>query len=117
MYADSITDSMRMAMNETERRRALQAAYNAEHGITPTTIVKDIDGVLGSVYERDYGGGGPAAATESPAEVAERIAALERDMRAAAANLDFEAAAHLRDRITRLKDAQLGLGDDTAAPS
>ena len=114
MYADTLTDSMRMAINETERRRTLQAAYNAEHGITPTTIVKDIDGVLGSVYERDYGSSGPAAALESPEEMAARISALERDMKAAAANLDFEAAAALRDRITRLKDAQLGLGSDTA---
>ena len=105
---------MRMAINETERRRTLQASYNAEHGITPTTIVKDIDGVLGSVYERDYGSSGPAAALESPEEMAARISALERDMKAAAANLDFEAAAALRDRITRLKDAQLGLGSDTA---
>ena len=113
MYADTVTDSMRTAINETARRRTLQAAYNAEHGITPTTIVKDIDGVLGSVYERDYGPSGPAA-LESPEEMAARIGALERDMKAAAANLDFEAAAALRDRITRLKDAQLGLGTDTA---
>ena len=76
--------------------------------------MKDIDGVLGSVYERDYGSAGPAAAFESPEEMAARISALERDMKAAAANLDFEAAAALRDRITRLKDAQLGLGSDTA---
>ena len=114
MYADTVTDSMRMAIAETERRRALQAAYNAEHGITPTSIVKDIDGVLSSVYERDYGVPGPAEVAASPEETAGRVAALERQMRDAAANLDFEAAAALRDRLTALKDAALGLGG--AAP-
>ncbi|MEZ5418777.1 MAG: helicase-related protein [Vicinamibacterales bacterium] len=114
MYADTETDSMRMAIAETERRRALQAAYNAEHGITPTSIVKDIDGVLSSVYERDYGGPGPAEGAASPEETASRVAALEKQMREAAANLDFEAAAALRDRLTALKDAALGLGG--AAP-
>src|SRR5215813_7979467 len=54
MYADSVTDSMRAAMNETDRRRALQEAYNVEHGITPQSIVKQIDEVMSSVYERDY---------------------------------------------------------------
>jgi excinuclease ABC subunit B len=114
MYADTVTDSMRTAISETERRRALQGAYNTEHGITPTSIVKDIDGVLSSVYERDYGTTGPLEAAESPEAIAARVAGLERQMREAAANLDFEAAAALRDRITALKDAALGLGDGQA---
>src|SRR6184192_2233165 len=54
MYADTITDSMRVCIGETERRRALQQAYNEEHGITPQSIVKQIDEVMSSVYERDY---------------------------------------------------------------
>ena len=61
MYADKETDSMRAAMSETRRRRALQEAYNEEHGITPQSIIKQIDDVMSSVYERDYLT--PAAAT------------------------------------------------------
>ncbi|MCC7031775.1 MAG: excinuclease ABC subunit UvrB [Acidobacteria bacterium] len=115
MYADVMTDSMRTAIGETERRRALQAAYNAEHGITPTTIVKSIDDVLTSVYERDYVGvpepvkaGVPVF--RSQAELDGHLAGLHKEMRAAAANLDFEKAAALRDQIRALKTRDLGLG-------
>ena len=109
MYADTVTDSMRMAMHETERRRTLQAAYNEAHGITPTTIVKDIEGVLSSVYERDYGEAPALDTGDSPEDPAARLADLERQMKQAAADLDFEAAAAFRDRIAALKTRAMGL--------
>jgi excinuclease ABC subunit B len=114
MYADNMTDSMKTAINETARRRALQAAYNAEHGITPTSIVKSIDDVLKSVYERDYLGVPEAKSGRqtfrSQAELDAHLTTLEKEMRAAAANLDFEKAATLRDEIRILKTRDLGLG-------
>ncbi len=114
MYADTVTASMKTAISETARRRALQAAYNAEHGITPTSIIKSIDDVLKSVYERDYLGVPEARngkqAFRSQAELDAHLAALEKDMRSAAANLDFEKAATLRDEIRTLKTRDLGLG-------
>jgi excinuclease ABC subunit B len=107
LYADKMTDSMRAAMDETNRRRAVQEAYNSEHGITPASIVKHIDDVLASVYERDYMTV-PAADTRetfrSRAELDQRIAELEKGMRAAAANLEFERAASIRDDLRRLRD-------------
>jgi excinuclease ABC subunit B len=114
MYADVMTDSMRAAIAETERRRTRQAAYNAEHGITPTSIVKAIDEVMSSVYERDYGPATPEPAgpvrPRTQAERDARIAELERGMKAAAAELDFEKAAALRDELRALRTQDLGLG-------
>jgi excinuclease ABC subunit B len=115
MYADVVTDSMRTAISETSRRRSLQQAYNDEHGITPTSIIKSIDGVLTSIYERDYLGVPEPGRGERPvyrtqAELDAGLAALEKDMRAAAANLDFERAAAIRDQIRALKTRDLGLG-------
>src|SRR5207249_5810865 len=108
MYADTITDSMRSAIDETNRRRGLQDEYNRRHGITPETIVKAIDEVLGSVYEADYlrvpieeEKAGETART--PEEIAAEIARLEVDMRAAAGKMRFEEAAAFRDRIRYLK--------------
>jgi excinuclease ABC subunit B len=111
MYADAMTDSMKAAMHETERRRARQQAYNEEHGITPMSIVKAIDDVLASVYERDYGAT-PMTRDERPAfktqaELDAHIAGLEKEMKAAAANLDFERAASLRDLVRSLKTHEL----------
>src|SRR5262245_58443421 len=114
MYADVVTDSMRNAINETDRRRARQEAYNEEHGITPQSIVKQIDDVMSSVYERDYltpvmvlRDGYTTFRTQ--AELDAHLADLQEKMRAAAANLDFEKAAALRDDIKRLRNADLGL--------
>ncbi len=112
MYADRVTDSMRGAMGETERRRALQTAYNSEHGITPQSIVKQIDDVMSSVYERDYMT--PSVARETTprfrtqAELDAYVLNLQEQMKAAAANLDFEKAAALRDQIKALRDPQYG---------
>ena len=111
LYADTVTASMRTAIDETERRRAVQEAYNAEHGITPASIVKNIDDVLSSVYERDY-----VTVPKQPdereqfrtrAELDAFITALEKDMKAAAANLEFERAAAIRDRLRRLRNPDL----------
>ncbi len=113
MYADKMTDSMRMCISETERRRTLQRGYNEEHGITPQSIIKQIDEVMSSVYERDYMT--PAIAGDgierfkTQAELDAHIASLQEQMRAAAANLDFEKAASLRDDIKRLRNPELGL--------
>ena len=107
LYADTVTDSMRHAMEETGRRRDVQQAYNDAHGITPASVVKHIDDVLSSVYERDYVTV-PVAPDEragfrTQAELDAAVVALEREMRQAAANLEFERAAALRDRVRRLR--------------
>jgi excinuclease ABC subunit B len=113
MYADTVTNSMRGAISETGRRRVLQAAYNQEHGITPQSIVREIDAVMSSVYERDYLT--PATIRDgtepfkTQAELDAYLKSLQDEMRAAAANLDFEKAAALRDDIKRLRNPELGL--------
>jgi excinuclease ABC subunit B len=112
MYADTVTASMKTAIGETERRRALQAAYNAEHGITPESVVRHIDEVLSSVYERDYGTPSPRDSRDAfrtQAELDAEIGRLETEMKSAAANLDFERAAALRDRLRALRTRELGL--------
>jgi len=113
MYADTVTDSMRTAIHETERRRTIQEAYNVEHGITPQSIVKAIDEVMSSVYERDYfTPGATIDGTErfhNQAQLDAYVASLRDEMKAAAANLDFEKAAALRDKIKRLRNPELGL--------
>jgi len=111
LYADAMTDSMRSAMAETERRRKVQEAYNVEHGITPASIIKNIDDVLGSVYERDYVTV-PKQEDErqrfkTQAELDAFLASLEKEMKAAAGNLEFERAAALRDRLKRLRNPAL----------
>jgi excinuclease ABC subunit B len=113
MYADVETSSMRAAIDETGRRRAIQAAYNQEHGITPQSIIRAIDEVMSSVYERDYLT--PAATVDgterfhNQQQLDAYLASLQAEMRAAATNLDFETAASLRDKIKRLRNPELGL--------
>jgi len=115
MYADVKTGSIAAAIAETERRRAIQEAYNREHGITPASIVKGIDEVLGSVYERDYMAVPSVREAPEPfmslADIDARIQQLNRDMKAAAANLEFEKAAAVRDEIKRLRARGLGVDD------
>jgi excinuclease ABC subunit B len=112
MYADTMTASMKSAIAETDRRRALQAAYNDEHGITPESVVRAIEDVMSSVYERDYVTPPMRDAAEvfrTQAEVDAEIARLEREMKSAAANLDFERAAAIRDTLKSLRTRELGL--------
>jgi excinuclease ABC subunit B len=110
MYADRTTESMADTIRETERRRALQAAYNAEHGITPESIRSSIRELLQTVYERDYVTVDlPEAAEEtfeSAAQVQARVVDLEKQMKEAARRLDFEQAADLRDKIRSLRKLQ-----------
>ena len=113
MYADTVTASMKSAIGETERRRALQAAYNTEHGITPESVIRQIDDVLSSVYERDYMAGPafgePRETFRTQADLDAEIERLEAEMKSAAADLDFERAAALRDRLKTLRNRELGL--------
>ena len=113
MYADAVTKSMQTALAEMTRRRERQTAYNDEHGITPESIIKGIDGVLSSVYDRDYAKVAsitePEVSFRTQTELEDCIASLHVDMRAAAANLEFERAASLRDRVRELRKQELGV--------
>jgi excinuclease ABC subunit B len=124
LYADNITGSMKRAMEETSRRREKQMVYNTEHGITPESVKAKISDILDSVYEKDHvradiGGvsgkgfadGGHLVGNNLQAH----LNALEKAMRDAAADLDFEKAARLRDEIKRLKAAELAVMDDPMA--
>ena len=110
LYADRITDSMKRAIDETNRRRAIQADYNSEHGVTPTTIVKPIEATLITASEADYFKL-PSEIEDiedySPAKIEATIARLEVEMRGAAKRFEFEKAAELRDRIKVLRDREL----------
>ena len=121
LYADRITGSMERALEETNRRRAKQKAYNDEHGITPASIKKQIGDIMQHVAERDHvtvdiGPDAPAAL--SGMDLRAHIGQLETKMKEAAANLDFEDAARLRDEIKRLEASELGVAQaPTARPA
>lgn len=101
MYADSVTDSMRKAITETERRRKIQQAYNKEHGITPTTIVKKVSEILEiSTHTDDEF---KSAKKLNKAQKQQLIESLTKEMKAAAKLLEFEHAAYLRDKIKKLR--------------
>jgi excinuclease ABC subunit B len=122
LYADAVTDSMRQAISETDRRRAKQARFNEENGITPESITKPVDMALASMVEADYV---VVPTEETPDEVSsideleQLVQSLEKQMREAAKQFEFERAAQFRDRIKALKEKSAGLrpGDSTRQPS
>ena len=118
LYADSETDSMKKAIDETNRRRLLQTDYNKKHGITPQTVVRSLGTPLVEAYEADY------LTVPLVAERAEKydakqdarmIERLRKEMKQAAASLEFERAAELRDQIRRIEQRELGLKDPLLA--
>jgi excinuclease ABC subunit B len=110
-YADRKTDSMQRAIDETERRRVKQHTYNQENGIEPTTILKDIHNPLVQMQNLDLYSAGPTRLSDSAdgmdVPLSERIARLEKEMKAAAKRLEFEEAANLRDKIKELRELQI----------
>jgi excinuclease ABC subunit B len=114
MYADVVTRSIQACLDETERRRAKQLAYNLEFGITPETVKKGMRTILDSIEEKDYytPAGGVAETAEeyvAPKEIPKLVRKLRKEMLTAAKALDFESATVLRDRIRRLEEMELAL--------
>ncbi|WP_432823128.1 excinuclease ABC subunit UvrB, partial [Trichloromonas sp.] len=113
MYADRVTKSMQVCLDETERRRVTQLAYNEEHGITPETVKKSLRTILEDIAEKDYVELPLVAEEEefygSPEALKKEIGRLKQEMLAAAADLDFEKAVELRDRMLLLEKRELQL--------
>jgi excinuclease ABC subunit B len=113
-YADVITGSLKRALDETNRRRQIQEAYNERMKITPETIRSNIKNIAGSIYESDYWTVPVAAEQEEVYALDDRtLKQLEKEMKEAAKNLDFERAAEIRDRIREIKEKMLEVGVKT----
>ncbi|KAA0014717.1 excinuclease ABC subunit UvrB [Billgrantia pellis] len=123
LYADRVTDSMRRAIDETERRRAKQVAHNEQHGITPTTVIRSVADIMEAAQapgRKGKGRRGERKVAEgaaiydlselSPMDLVKEVSRVEDAMFEAAQNLEFEEAARLRDRLHELKERQLALG-------
>jgi excinuclease ABC subunit B len=115
LYADQITESMKKALGETERRRAKQIAFNAEQGITPRSVSKKVKELIDGVYSEksakdDLKAAVEAAAVEvmSEKDLGKRIKALEKQMLDHARNLEFEKAARIRDQLALLREQAFG---------
>ncbi|MDE0355376.1 MAG: excinuclease ABC subunit UvrB [Deltaproteobacteria bacterium] len=108
LYADVMTDSMKLAIGETERRRGVQKAFNDEHGIVPRSVVKQIDEPLIQPYDADYVDV-PLVADDGPvpSEIPRMVAKLKKEMKQASDRLEFEKAAEIRDRIRGLQEKEL----------
>ena len=118
MYADKITGSMERAINETNRRREKQAAYNTLHGITPYTVKKNVEDILAGLYKGDTDMSRVTAKIDTALQggnIHTVLEGLRLDMRKAAENLEFEEAARLRDEVKRLETVELTVADDPLA--
>ena len=116
LYADKMTDSMKRAIGETERRRAKQKAYNEAHGITPKSVKKEVRDIIDGVYRPDAPSREDIAenvGSMTEKELSARIKKLEKEMFEYAKNLDFEKAAAVRDKLAELKSRVLGAGAPT----
>jgi excinuclease ABC subunit B len=118
LYADTVTESMKRAIGETERRRRLQAEFNKKHGIIPQTIVKSLGMRLVEVCEADYVTV-PVVAEKGeryrPDDIPRLVQQLKKEMKRAADHLEFEKAAELRDRVRELEEREIGLRDPLVA--
>jgi excinuclease ABC subunit B len=115
LYADKMTDSMRRAIDETDRRRATQMAYNEEHGITPRSVINSMDMGLAAILKAEYGDVEVEEAASLPefssqAELESFLGKMETEMREAAKKFEFERAAKLRDKIKELREKEFLFG-------